>query len=133
MQKKNLSAGQTFASAVASRDDQHLMKQELQTKEIVDPRNNGRNLSICHKVAATSMRESAGVEGRQLIGLHLFVSTSYTSELMTWDSLICRLFTYDIFCMRFHRGLTSTRYPTRPKLFFCYPNPTRTIFHNLRV
>ena len=31
------------------------------------------------------------------------------------------------------QGLTSTRYPTRPELFFCYPNPTRTIFHNLRV
>ena len=42
--QNNLSAGQTFASAVASRDDQHLMKQELQTKEIVDPRNNGREM-----------------------------------------------------------------------------------------
>ena len=31
------------------------------------------------------------------------------------------------------QGLTSTRYPTRPELFFCYPNPTQTIFHNLRV
>ena len=31
------------------------------------------------------------------------------------------------------QALTSTRYPTRPELFFCYPNPTRTIFQNLRV
>ena len=50
------------------------------------------------------MRESASVEGRQLIGLHLFVSKS---ELLTWDSLIYRLFTYDIFCMRFHFILSS--------------------------
>ena len=40
MQKKknNLSAGQTFASAVASRDDQHLIKQDrkkLLTHEIM--------------------------------------------------------------------------------------------------
>ena len=31
------------------------------------------------------------------------------------------------------QGLTSTRYPTRPELFFCYPNPTRTIFQIFRV
>ena len=31
------------------------------------------------------------------------------------------------------QALTSTHYPTRPELFFCCPNPTRTIFQNFRV
>ena len=31
------------------------------------------------------------------------------------------------------QGLTSTRYPTRPELLFCYPNPTRTTFKKFRV
>ena len=31
------------------------------------------------------------------------------------------------------QALTSTRYPTRPELFFCYANPTQTIFQNFRV
>ena len=34
---------------------------------------------------------------------------------------------------RCEQGLTSTRYPTWPELFFCYPNPTRTIFQNFQV
>ena len=31
------------------------------------------------------------------------------------------------------QALTSTRYPTRPELLFCYPNPTRTTFKKFRV
>ena len=33
----------------------------------------------------------------------------------------------------FRQALTSTRYPTRPELLFCYPNPTRTTFKKFRV
>ena len=35
--------------------------------------------------------------------------------------------------MHHNQALTSTRYPTRPELFFCYLNPTQTIFQNLWV
>ena len=31
------------------------------------------------------------------------------------------------------QALTSTRYPTRPELLFCFPNPTRTTFKKFRV
>ena len=32
-----------------------------------------------------------------------------------------------------YQALTGTRYPTRPGLFFSYPNRTRKIFQNFRV
>ena len=35
--------------------------------------------------------------------------------------------------MHHNQALTSTRYPTRPELLFCYPNPTRTTFKKFRV
>ena len=32
-----------------------------------------------------------------------------------------------------NQALTGTRYPTRPGLFFSYPNRTRNFFQNFRV
>ena len=40
---------------------------------------------------------------------------------------------HETVCVYKEQALTGTRYPTRPGLFFSYPNRTRKIFQNIRV
>ena len=54
-------------------------------------------------------------------------SVRYILESSKWPYMT------DLSAKHPNQALTSTRYPTRPELLFCYPNPTRTIFKNFRV
>ena len=89
------------------------------------------------------VRDGAGVGGRareQFNGGEEAAITPAANYQLTWckveDELIktiSRICNYFPLATSPIQALTSTRYPTRPELLFCYPNPTRTTFKKFRV
>ena len=62
------------------------------------------------------------------ISFHGLLIQNSTAEFTFWRMAFLNNFSFP-----HGQALRSTRYPTRPELLFCYPNPTRTTFKKFRV